>query len=286
MTTHTIPANTRPDRPLGVWILSLYAALILGFQTAVYNLLDFSWGSSLPTEPAILVWLAVIAFFLGIGVLIAAIGTWQGKPAFRNALIVQVILISLVNLTSTLLYFLMWVAFSSPAPEMISSAQISITINIAGYLIVVAIFVVYFLRRREFFQPGQDSQPEGFLTSLDAVPESRSYFLLAGSLVVFLHWFVVFPSGGLSGLNIFLTMPDALIDSLLIAFFYPQPFAVFIETGPIVIIQKVISPILSAVFWFALGIGLAYKIKPLKRVLAVCLGIKIVLLLLGLMMVI
>ena len=73
--------GTRRPRPLGVWILTICAALFTGVLPLVVVLASPDLPSS-----------ALISAGLGLGIIVAAIGAWQGKDQARIALLVLVVL--------------------------------------------------------------------------------------------------------------------------------------------------------------------------------------------------
>jgi len=80
-------ASTKPARPLGVWILTIYAALfdgLLPLATAVALLFTTSTAGS-PRAVDL-----VLPLVLSTGIIAAAIGTWRGNDRSRKALLVLI----------------------------------------------------------------------------------------------------------------------------------------------------------------------------------------------------
>jgi hypothetical protein len=95
----TNPENVKPSRPLGVWILTIYALVFAGL--APLGISVFTLFSGLGEGFGIgLIW----SIFLCTGVIISAINAWWGKEWARKSLIILVALnYSLVGINNLIM---------------------------------------------------------------------------------------------------------------------------------------------------------------------------------------
>jgi hypothetical protein len=80
-------AAPKASRPPGVWILTVYAILLVGIAPLLLSLFLLVSGNSAGNIVNIL-----LSLPLSIGIIISAIGAWQGKENARKSLLVLVTL--------------------------------------------------------------------------------------------------------------------------------------------------------------------------------------------------
>jgi hypothetical protein len=74
----------RPARPLGVWILTIYALVFAGLAPLLLSLFVVVSGNG---DPSLL-----LSAPISIGVIVSAVRAWQGKEGGRRALLIFVLL--------------------------------------------------------------------------------------------------------------------------------------------------------------------------------------------------
>ncbi len=85
METNTT-SEAKPQRPLGVWILTVYAVIFRGLVPIVSAITLFAMSDEVMTPSRFLHW------GLGIGITISATETWRGNNTARVALLILVTL--------------------------------------------------------------------------------------------------------------------------------------------------------------------------------------------------
>jgi hypothetical protein len=88
--TETIVPSQAPQkaaRPIGVWVLTVYALLFAGIAPLLLSLFLLVSGNSAGNSINIF-----LSLPLSIGIVISAIGAWQGKETARKSLLVLVTL--------------------------------------------------------------------------------------------------------------------------------------------------------------------------------------------------
>ena len=89
----------KPSRPVGVWILTLYALIFAGIAPLVLSILVLIKGNAAGNELGIFLSLPLSA-----GIIVSAIGAWQGKEKARKWLLALItlnyVLVGINNLTA------------------------------------------------------------------------------------------------------------------------------------------------------------------------------------------
>lgn len=134
----------KPTRPLGVWFLTLYAAIFAGLLPlllAVFLLVTGQGGGAMANLVNL-----VVTFIICGGVIYAAVGAWQGDDRSRKLLIVMVALYYAMTAVSALLGLLTGLASESQESLMLRRV-------IRGF-VTPAIYTWYFRRWeiQDFYQ--------------------------------------------------------------------------------------------------------------------------------------
>ncbi len=82
-----LQASQKPSRPLGVWILTIYALVFVGVAPFLLSVVMLISGNASGNELSILLSLPI-----SIGVLISAVGAWRGSEKARKSLLILVTL--------------------------------------------------------------------------------------------------------------------------------------------------------------------------------------------------
>lgn len=126
----------KPTRPLGVWFLTLYAAIFAGLLPlllAVFLLVTGQGGGGVANLVNL-----VVTFIICGGVIYAAVGAWRGDDRSRKLLIVMVALYYAMSAVSALLGLLTGLASESQESLMLRRV-------IRGF-VTPAIYLWYFKR--------------------------------------------------------------------------------------------------------------------------------------------
>lgn len=78
----TSPSLARPNRPTGVWVLSLYALIFVGLLPALLGIYVLVSGQAAGNELDLL-----LALPISLGALISAYGAWKGDNRARKSLL-------------------------------------------------------------------------------------------------------------------------------------------------------------------------------------------------------
>jgi hypothetical protein len=130
--------RTKPVRPLGVWILTIYAALFAGLVPLAAAVALFLLGS-MAGAPGSSIASLLLTLVLCTGIVAAAIGTWQGHNRSRQALLILI----------TAYYVLVAVnnAFLLSDQGASQSAQLRMIGRMARGILFPAVYIWYFRRR-------------------------------------------------------------------------------------------------------------------------------------------
>ncbi len=137
------PSQAAPKasrRPPGVWILTVYAILLVGIAPLLLSLFLLVSGNSAGNIVSIL-----LSLPLSIGIIISAIGVWQGKENARKSLLVLVTLhYVLIAINNSLLI---------NSGQVSDEAQTQLWGRVIRGLLYPAIYIWYFNRYtiKEFY---------------------------------------------------------------------------------------------------------------------------------------
>ena len=81
------PVTQKAPRPIGVWILTVYAILLAGIAPLLLSIFLLVSGNTAGNGISIF-----LSLPLSIGIIISAIGAWQGKERARKSLLVLITL--------------------------------------------------------------------------------------------------------------------------------------------------------------------------------------------------
>lgn len=77
----------KTSRPIGVWILTIYALIFVGVAPSLLSIFMLISGNAAGNELSLL-----LSFPISIGVIISAIGAWRGSEKARKSLLILVTL--------------------------------------------------------------------------------------------------------------------------------------------------------------------------------------------------
>lgn len=158
MTEGPIPsqdAAPEPERPLGVWLLTIYYGLFAGLLPLVAVLLFFFGGEG-QAAPG-LSWLDLaLSVSLSVGIMAAAVGAWRGSNRARIALVLLLILhYGLLVVNNFAL---------STMEGLDDSTRMSAVARGIRYLFHIGVNVWYFFlseRPKAFYQRAEARRPSG-----------------------------------------------------------------------------------------------------------------------------
>ena len=156
----------RPNRPLGVTILTLLLALSAGLLPLIFSVMLLFTPVGEIVGPLNLIFSTIVA----LGVLVSAFGTWRGIPRFRDLLV-----------TFSTLHFV-GVAFNNALLALEGVVPEDRTVITWGRVIrsafSIGIVFWYFKlsdRANYFFDSYEGVSPEDDIDDLDAEPEGAGY---------------------------------------------------------------------------------------------------------------
>lgn len=128
-------ASIKPTRPLGVWILTTYAALFAGILPLVTAVVLLFTSSTADSPRAVDL---VLPLVLCTGIIAAAIGTWRGNDRSRKALLVLI----------TVYYVLIAVnnGMALAGQGVPTEIQIKLLGRVLGGVVYPAVYIWYFRR--------------------------------------------------------------------------------------------------------------------------------------------
>ena len=143
MTENIAPSAVahKVSRPIGVWILTVYALVFAGIAPLLLSLFLLVSGNSAGNQISL-----ILSLPLSIGIIISAIGAWQGKEKARIPLLV------LITLNYVLIAINNYVLLSSGAVP--DEAQLQVWGRVIRDILYPAGYIWYFnsYTTKEFYR--------------------------------------------------------------------------------------------------------------------------------------
>lgn len=213
---------------------------------------------------------STFSMVLGIGVIVSLLWMYRGNPKARN--IFQVLLSSLCILS---LISILW-NFQSNIDSfnrLLPSSRMALQFQMIGRVIqhiLSPVICVWYLNRpstKVFFSSSTTGDTSKTIPETDFFLQNKiSYILFCGLFIVVIYRFLAsIPFPAESVLPMIAQAPSAL----LLLFLSP------LMRGDTSLLSIVILPFVSTLFWFLVGMIIAYFVKTIRRVILCYLGLEI-----------
>jgi hypothetical protein len=279
-TTTTLP-NHQFQRPIGVWILTVYAGLFYGIQPIVFELFSLLFGSEKQSYTIFASIITFILFVLQVVTVFVATKVWKGRINFGNLLAILVVLQSVCHIVSRIRWLLPLIGDSAQPAHFIEYYQILSLWDIATNVLLSLTYLIYFFREKALF-----SSEKGLLANYikGSIPQGKKeYAILVGSLTVFIHWLMKVPFNIVLAemVNKILSMPNELIAMGLRLLVPSNPQFYSYSTSSQLLVDSIYTPVIGAFFWFGVGLVMASFVRQFRWAIILSLVVKFILMLMA-----